>query len=746
MSESSSGREKIGLGRRIAAALVALFLSVAGAVSVPSPVAADTSLLPGAWSGIGEVGDWEQLGPTPEGAVLLGSAAVGDWLYFIGGAEYIGAGNSANILACAEAQGVSTFDTGGGDPTLPESCEYLDVSLVSFNGYAAFQVPIEAVGKKIGLYRGEDMFQGPKTDVVRPRRTTHTPEPIAELPPKITAAQSGVVYESQEAQLNSGVWQVDSRTYGPVITVYRCATAGDALISAVAPAGCKRVGRTSDQYTVRGADRGKYLRISVMAWNRIGTGLAWSATLAVSAAGPNIGRAPENLVAPWIGAATEIGGIIPADPGDWLETDNQDDTYAPISEYRFSWQRCSAAESAGALQGASCEAVSSQNRCVYGCDSGENTYEVTRDDVGYRLRFGVTAISAAGKTTLYTATTDPVPEPPLEAPSALDVTWLERTNPSYWGFTAAYGGGWDGYPAPALAEGNWYRCSGAYGDGVAEAPSECSIINDRPISVVCSSDSCASDFSTMAADVGYRIRFCVTATNQIGSGSTCSATSDVVPNLTPTNAGGRFAPQLLGFTSPGVSIRASTGTWLGAPPETYSYKWYNCTTGGSNTPVTVPAGCTVITRATAASYTPGRTQAGKYLRVRVTVKTSWGGVPLSASIFSAAAGPIQAPPKSLTAPQITGTMFSASTLSVSSGNWSGLPNLSIAWWRCSSRDATTPVATPAGCTRIAGAIASTYVLRSDDIGFSIRASIIGTNSGGAAVRFSAATAQVQVQP
>jgi hypothetical protein len=91
-------------------------------------------------------------------------------------------------------------------------------------------------------------------------------------------------------------------------------------------------------------------------------------------------------------------------------------------------------------------------------------------------------------------------------------------------------------------------------------------------------------------------------------------------------------------------------------------------------------------------------------------------------------------------------MFSASTLSVSSGTWSGLPSLTIAWWRCSSRDATTPVATPAGCTRITGAISGTYVLRSDDIGFSIRASIIGSNSGGAAVRFSAATVQVQVQP
>ena len=726
------------LTQRLEKTLLVLFTAVALLVFPPPPADADTSP-PGLWDGNGGISDWESLGSTPEDAVLLGSAAVGDWLYFKGGAEYIGAGNSANILACGEAHGVGALTT------LPGTCNYLNVSVGSLNGYAVFQVPPEAIRKRIALYRGDNLFQGPTTDVIGPRRSAHAPEPIMDLPPSIVNPATPVTYAGQELQVSPGMWQVDTRTSYPLFAVYRCAGAGNVVMSRTVPANCKQVRRYSSQsgYTVASADRGKHLRIAVMVWNRLGTKYVWSATMAVSVAGPNVGRLPVNTVAPWISDIAEVGGIVPADPGDWLERDDLDVSYAPINGYAYTWQRCTAAEAAGTHKGNSCESVGNWTRCTMGCDGGSNIYEITRNDVGYRLRFGVTAASGTGSTTLYTATTDPVAEPPLEAPIAIGTPWIDNADPQNWGLYADYGGGWEGYPAPAFASGSWYRCSGDYGEGADEPPPECSLIDGRTAEVNCSTEGCSSNRYVTAADVGFRVRFCVAATNIMGSGSTCSATTRVVPNLKPTNAGGYAAPQVLGATSPGVAIRTSTGTWLGAPPETYNYSWYLCTAGLKNTPVATPAGCTAIRRATAESYTPVASQAGKYLRVRVTVTTTrWG----SASIFSTAVGPVQSPPKSLAAPQITGAMSAGSTLSVSNGTWIGLPTFSIFWWRCTSGGTSTPATTPRGCARISGAISSTYLLTSDDVGAYVRASLVGTNSGGATVRFSAASTQVQSQP
>jgi hypothetical protein len=105
------------------------------------------------------------------------------------------------------------------------------------------------------------------------------------------------------------------------------------------------------------------------------------------------------------------------------------------------------------------------------------------------------------------------------------------------------------------------------------------------------------------------------------------------------------------------------------------------------------------------------------------------GAPLQAT-----AGPGNAPPASVSAPSVSGSAAVGSTLSASTGTWSGKGlKYSFAWQRC---DGTGGSCAPSGGT------ASTYVLGSGDAGATFRAAVTATNKGGSATATSAATAPV----
>jgi hypothetical protein len=111
----------------------------------------------------------------------------------------------------------------------------------------------------------------------------------------------------------------------------------------------------------------------------------------------------------------------------------------------------------------------------------------------------------------------------------------------------------------------------------------------------------------------------VTATNSVGASTSFSATTDRVI-LTPTLA---TAPAITGTIKVGSTLTASTGTWAGFPVPTYTYAWYRCTSAGTATS-SDPAGCTVISRATARTYKVTTSDRNYYLRVRVTATSVMG--------------------------------------------------------------------------------------------------------------------------
>lgn len=130
-------------------------------------------------------------------------------------------------------------------------------------------------------------------------------------------------------------------------------------------------------------------------------------------------------------------------------------------------------------------------------------------------------------------------------------------------------GTWSGTDPITYAH-RWVRCgsSGGQPDG-----SDCITI----------SGATASKYVLTSADVGFRLRARVTATNADGSATVASnPTATVVgpPVLTsPPSFGGTFLT--------GSVVTANPGTWIGRQPITFSYKWRRCPTTQGGSCVTV---------------------------------------------------------------------------------------------------------------------------------------------------------------
>lgn len=97
------------------------------------------------------------------------------------------------------------------------------------------------------------------------------------------------------------------------------------------------------------------------------------------------------------------------------------------------------------------------------------------------------------------------------------------------------------------------------------------------------------------------------------------------------------------------------------------------------------------------------------------VATTVVGLVLAASAFAAA-------PANTTAPAVSGTPKVGQTLTVSNGTWTGSPtSYSYRWQRCSSSTS---------CTNISNETGNSYVVRTADVGHTLRAVVAATNADG----------------
>ena len=399
--------------------------------------------------------------------------------------------------------------------------------------------------------------------------------PALTLAPAITGTPTALT----ELSGGSGTWNgfpVPSTAYA----WFSCTTTGAAATTL--PTGCTAItGATSSTYTPLAAVAGKYLRVRVTATNSVGSSTSFSATTT------QVTLTPTLSVAPAITGTVRVGSTLTTSTGTW--------TGFPVPTYTYAWYRCTGAGAATSSEPAGCTAIE-------GATSA--TYAATADDYGTYLRAKVTSTNDLSAVGTYTAATAVVAGAAPLVSTAVTVTGTATVQSAL----TAVDGTWAGAPAVSSTAYAWFSCT-TTGAAATTLPTGCTAITGAT----------SSTYTPLAAVAGKYLRVRVTATNSVGSSTSFSATTTQV-TLTPTLS---VAPAITGTVRVGSTLTTSTGTWTGFPVPTYTYAWYRCTGAGAATS-SEPAGCTVISRATARTYKATTTDRNKYLRVRVTATSVMG--------------------------------------------------------------------------------------------------------------------------
>jgi hypothetical protein len=149
----------------------------------------------------------------------------------------------------------------------------------------------------------------------------------------------------------------------------------------------------------------------------------------------------------------------------------------------------------------------------------------------------------------------------------------------------------------------WLRCKAS------------AISDSSPASCTEISGATTTSYTVISADLGFRMRFRVLATNKAGTTQATSAATSVV-----TTAGGHpansSAPTITGSAMVGQTLTGAPGTWVGEQPITYSYHWLRCDAQGN--------ACTQISGATQTSYLLVNADEGRTVRFKVVARNARG--------------------------------------------------------------------------------------------------------------------------
>src|SRR3954452_19005629 len=388
---------------------------------------------------------------------------------------------------------------------------------------------------------------------------------------------------------------------------------------------------------------------------------------------------PHAVTAPAVTGSAQDGGTLSADTGSFTGTD-------PIA-YTYQWQHCDA-------DGTHCADIAGATT---------DTYTLGASDIGHAVSVVVTATNVAGDDTASSTPSSAVTAaPPLSttAPSVAGVTVDGQTLTADHGSFSGTG--------PLDYTYQWQRCD-AGGTNCVDLPA-----------------ATGSTYDLVSSDVGGAVRVIVTATNGAGSDSAISSATTEVLALAPTNV---TPPSISGTPLDGHTLTVDPGTWSGTQPIDFGYQWQRCDADGSS--------CVDILGATGGSYTLVPGDIDHVIQVAVTA-TNVGG---SAQSGSAQTAPAQAaPPVNTVVPVVSGTLEDGSTLSATTGTFTGTAPIAYTyqWQRCDA-DGT-------HCADISGATSSTYDLEPADVGHAIVVEVTATNAAGDGVATSAPGASVAVDP
>ncbi|HET9460358.1 MAG TPA: hypothetical protein VFO56_00230 [Gaiellaceae bacterium] len=159
-------------------------------------------------------------------------------------------------------------------------------------------------------------------------------------------------------------------------------------------------------------------------------------------------------------------------------------------------------------------------------------------------------------------------------------------------------GTWTG-TSPITFAYQWVRCGT---DGGLPDGSNCAFV----------SGANGRQYRLGNADVGFRMRVRVTATNADGSATAASNPTSVVVGP-PVNTS---LPAVRGTTVEGSVLNADPGSWTGRPTISFSYRWLRCNTQGGD--------CLSIGGATNRNYRLTQSDVNHKMRFNVTARNSVG--------------------------------------------------------------------------------------------------------------------------
>lgn len=202
------------------------------------------------------------------------------------------------------------------------------------------------------------------------------------------------------------------------------------------------------------------------------------------------------------------------------------------------------------------------------------------------------------------------------------------------------------------------------------------------------------------------------------AGSGAAAGSAAPANTAP--------PTVSGTPQAGQKLTGDRGDWSNSPTS-YEYRWLRCSKSGDS--------CSGISGATATTYTLTSSDAGHTIRFRVEARNADGKRTARSAPTSVVSGGPQSAPTNTQPPTISGTPQEGQTLKGDKGKWSGSPgDYNYFWVRCDKSGGS--------CANISGANGSTYLLRSVDVGNTIRFKVEAKNPGGSTFASSVPTAVI----
>jgi hypothetical protein len=220
-------------------------------------------------------------------------------------------------------------------------------------------------------------------------------------------------------------------------------------------------------------------------------------------------------------------------------------------------------------------------------------------------------------------------------------------------------------------------------------------------------------------DAGHTVRVSVTASNSDGSAKAVSSPTAVVGSGAPVNTS---PPTIVGTIKQGATITATSGTWTGAGPISFTYQWRRCDTSGGDCDDT----------STGQTRQLGTEDVGHTIRVEVRARNAYGST-TATSAPTAVVAPKGLLPASSSPPIITGIAREGQVLTAAPGTWTNGPtSFTYTWRRCDVN----------GNNCDGFATGQQVRLTAADVGHRIRVVVAGTNQYGTTKATSAPTAVV----